>query len=119
VDDIDINREILTELLQSSGIVTETATNGKEALEAFCRAEPYWYDLILMDMQMPKLDGLCATEQIRALGCPEAGRIPIIAMTANAFKEDAQMCLDAGMNGHLAKPLDVDLLYRTLAQYLS
>ncbi|MCD7988679.1 MAG: response regulator [Klebsiella quasipneumoniae] len=117
-EDIEINREIIITILDGTGVAIVSAENGKEALE-LVTAEPSRYDLILMDMQMPVLDGIAATQQIRALPHPAAKTVPIIAMTANAFQEDAQRCLDAGMNGHLAKPLDVDAFFQMLHTYLS
>ncbi len=117
-EDIEINREIIITILDGTGAAVVSAENGKEALERF-RADPTRYDLILMDMQMPVMDGIAATRQIRALAHPAANAVPIIAMTANAFQEDAQRCLDAGMNGHLAKPLDVDVFFQMLHTYLS
>ncbi|MDL2214048.1 response regulator [Clostridia bacterium OttesenSCG-928-O13] len=116
-EDIEINREILVTVLEETGIAIDCAEDGVQAVDAFTQ-NPDKYQLILMDVQMPHLDGLAATKQIRALPVPRANTIPIIAMTANAFKEDEELCLQAGMNGHLAKPLDVDALYQTLAEYL-
>jgi two-component system, sensor histidine kinase and response regulator len=111
-EDNPINQEVARELLQAAGLVVETAGDGREAAER-ALAEPF--DLVLMDMQMPGLDGLEATRRIRA-----AGRValPIIAMTANAFGEDRQACLDAGMNDHVAKPVDPERLYATLVAWL-
>ena len=116
-EDIEINREIVASVLEETGVALENAVDGGEAVQAVEKA-PGKYDLILMDVQMPNVDGLEATRRIRALAAPQAQTVPIIAMTANAFKEDAQLCLQAGMNGHLAKPLNVEELYTTLAQYL-
>jgi len=125
VEDVEINREIVISLLESTLIKIDCAENGKEALEMF-KAAPSKYELIFMDMQMPEMDGLEATRQIRALGeqkegvpvCEQARIIPIIAMTANAFKEDVVKCLDAGMNGHLGKPIDFDDVLNKLRTYL-
>ncbi|MDR0375602.1 MAG: PAS domain-containing protein [Treponema sp.] len=117
VEDIEINQEILSSILEETLASLEFANNGIQAVDKF-KEKGEQYDLILMDMQMPELDGLGATEQIRALGTDIAANIPIIAMTANAFNEDINACLAAGMNGHLAKPIDVSELMRTLARYL-
>lgn len=116
-EDIDINREIVCSLLQDTGLRIESAGDGREAVEKFS-IEPEKYDMILMDVQMPGMDGLSATRAIRALPVQRAKEIPIVAMTANAFKEDQEMSLAAGMNGHIAKPIEVDILFSTLAQYL-
>lgn len=116
-DDIDINLEIAAALLEPTNITIDTATNGKEAVDAFA-ADPERYDLILMDVQMPEMDGLQATRQIRAIGTPHAAAIPIIAMTANVFKEDIEKCMDAGMNGHLGKPIVINDVLKTLSHHL-
>jgi len=117
VDDIDINLEIVAALLEPTHIVIDTAKSGKEAVDAFV-AHPERYDLILMDMQMPEMDGLQATRTIRALGTPQAATIPIIAMTANVFKEDIEKCVDAGMNDHLGKPIEMTCVMDMLSRYL-
>ena len=117
VEDVDINREILYGLLEETGVALTSAENGKLAVDMFA-AQPDRFDLILMDMQMPVLDGLGATEQIRLLHAPRAKTVPILAMTANAFTEDVDKCLAAGMNGHIAKPIDVDDLMRKMSAYL-
>lgn len=116
-DDIDINLEIVIALLESTNITIDTAKNGKETVDAFI-ANPERYDLILMDVQMPEIDGLQATEMIRALNMPQAVTIPIIAMTANVFKEDIEKCIDAGMNDHLGKPIDMKEVMKMLSYYL-
>lgn len=116
-EDIEINREIMLTVLEETKVKVVCACDGEQALRAF-EEEPERYDLILMDVQMPCMDGLTATRKIRALDHPRAKTIPILAMTANAFKEDAQMCREAGMNEHLSKPLDVDILFRTLSEYI-
>lgn len=117
-EDIAINREIVEALLEDTGVEIIPAVNGLEALELFLQDQNR-YDLILMDVQMPILDGLSATRKIRSIANNKAVQIPIIAMTANAFKEDELRCLEAGMNGHIAKPVVVDILRRTLAAYLN
>jgi len=92
--------------------------NGQEAVSVF-KAEPSRFCLILMDIQMPLMDGYAATRAIRALGFPQAGAVPIIAMTANVFKDDVERCLAAGANGHLGKPLDWVALFKELEHHLA
>jgi CheY-like chemotaxis protein len=111
VEDIEMNRMIVTGLLEDAGCEIDEAENGQIAVE-FVRERHY--DLILMDMQMPVMDGLTATKEIRKFDTTT----PIIAMTANAFKEDAERCIAAGMNAHIGKPLDTDRFTRILRQYL-
>ena len=94
-----------------------TAENGQDALEQFEGSAPGWFDAILMDVRMPVMNGIEATRAIRALGRPDAAAVPIIAMTADAFAEEQKRTLDAGMNAHLAKPLDMDKLVRTLSAF--
>lgn len=118
VDDIEVNREIAEALLEEAGIQVQTATNGKEALELMETAGEGSFDLILMDVMMPVMDGYEATRKIRALKKPYASRIPIIAMTANAFEEDRIASLDAGMNEHLAKPFQIEKLYEVMRKFL-
>ena len=114
VEDNELNQEITGMLLSSKGLSVDIANNG---VEAIARVKAKTYDLILMDMQMPILDGLGATCQIRALECGHS--IPIIAMTANAFEDDKKNCIEAGMNGFLTKPIEPELLYYELARWLS
>lgn len=116
-DDIDINLKILIALLRPTRITVDTAKNGAEAVDAFI-ANPNRYDLIFMDVQMPEIDGLQATRMIRALNTPRASTIPIIAMTANVFKEDIALCVDAGMNDHLGKPVVIKDVLKMLSHYL-
>lgn len=118
-EDIPENAEIVTDLLDLEGVETEHAVNGKEALDMAAQADAGYYDAILMDMRMPVMDGLEAARRIRALNRPDAKTIPIIALTANAFDSDVSAVLDAGMNAHLSKPIDPDLLYGTLKQFIS
>ena len=118
VEDNELNREIALEILKEAGFVVDTAEDGAVAVRNIKQAAPGQYDLILMDIQMPNLDGYEATRQIRALPDAEKASIPIFAMTANAFEEDRQNALEAGMNGHIAKPLDVPHLLRVLADAL-
>jgi signal transduction histidine kinase len=115
-EDIEINREIVTTLLESLRMEIDCAGNGREAVRMFAESKGC-YDLILMDMQMPEMDGLEATRRIRAMKEPWA-RIPIIAMTANAFKEDIEQCKAAGMNAHVAKPIDMGDLMEKLGDCL-
>ena len=116
-EDIDINREILLALLGNSGLEIDCAENGEDAFNMI-KASPDKYDIIFMDMQMPKMDGLEATRQIRTLpGRPNS--IPILAMTANVFKDDIDACIAAGMNDHLGKPLDVDRVFEMMRKYLN
>ena len=116
-EDIDLNREIVEILLSGFGLKIDHAENGIEAIEKFS-ANPDKYDIILMDLQMPLMDGLEATRQIRKLPLERAGTIPIVAMTANVFKEDVEQCIDAGMNDHIGKPIDIDMLIKTLKKYI-
>jgi signal transduction histidine kinase/ActR/RegA family two-component response regulator/HAMP domain-containing protein len=118
VDDVDINREILVELLSDTGIALETAANGREALDKFAAREERYFDIILMDMQMPVMDGCTASREIRKLARRDASRIPIVAMTANVLPEDTKRALDSGMNDHLGKPIELDAVYTVLARYL-
>ncbi len=116
-EDIEINREIVMTLLAETGLNIDCAENGKEAL-ALLEANPNKYDMVFMDMQMPCMDGLEATRRIRALSSPWCKEIPIIAMTANVFKDDIENCLNAGMNGHIGKPIDLDDMMEQLRKYL-
>ena len=116
-EDVDINREIVITLLEDTGLIFDSAENGIVAVEMFA-ADPDKYDLIFMDVQMPELDGLDATRQIRAIDHPNAKSVPIIAMTANVFREDIETCLEAGMNSHVGKPLDIDEVVSKLHTYL-
>ena len=115
VEDNDLNAEIAATLLEGEGACVSIAGDGAQALEAFAKSPAGTFDAILMDVMMPKMDGLAATRAIRALDRPDAARIPIIAMTGNAFQEDVQECLDAGMNAHLAKPIDMTKAGRVIA----
>ena len=115
VEDNELNMEIAMEMLNVAGAEVICAENGKEAVDAFEAAPVGYFDVILMDMMMPVMDGLEATRIIRASEHPDGKNIPIVAMTANAFDEDVQKSKDAGMTGHLTKPVDPDLLIQTLA----
>ncbi len=116
-EDNEINAEILTELLEMEGASCEIAQNGRLAVERFQRSSPGEFDAILMDVQMPVMNGHEAARAIRALNREDAGRIPIIAMTANAFAEDEKAALDAGMDAHVPKPLNMDLLKKVIKQH--
>jgi hemerythrin-like metal-binding protein len=116
-EDVDINREILLALLEPTRLMIDCAENGAEALRKY-REAPDAYDMIFMDVQMPEMDGYEATRQIRALDVPGAKSIPIIAMTANVFREDIEKCLEVGMDDHVGKPLDLDEVLARLRKYL-
>jgi signal transduction histidine kinase/CheY-like chemotaxis protein len=116
-EDIDINREIITALLEPTNLTVDCASDGGEAVEMFM-ARGGAYDLIFMDIQMPGIDGYEATRGIRSSGAPGAESVPIIAMTANVFKEDVDKAIDAGMNGHLGKPIVFEDVMKTLSKYL-
>ena len=117
-EDNEINREIASSMLEMRGFVVETAENGREAVEAFLEHAPGYYDLILMDVRMPFMDGLMATRHIRSSGREDGCSIPIVAMTANAFEEDMRKSAEAGMDMHLTKPIEPATLYRTIAEIL-
>jgi CheY-like chemotaxis protein len=118
VDDNELNREIAQEILQDCGIRVITACDGQQAVEFIKSAKPSDCDLVLMDVQMPIMDGYEATRRIRKLDNEIATKIPIIAMTANAFADDRQAALDAGMNEHVAKPVNVNKLKEVLSRFL-
>ena len=117
VDDNELNREIGVEILQMTGAEVETAENGKIAVEKVEASPKGSYDLIFMDIQMPVMNGYEATAAIRSLP-GEKGKLPIVAMTANAFAEDVQLAKNTGMNGHIAKPLDMNKLNDVLENWL-
>ncbi|MBD5161335.1 MAG: response regulator [Oscillibacter sp.] len=119
VEDNELNQEIAKTVLEEAGLIIETADDGTEAVEAMKRARPGDYDLILMDIQMPVMDGYTAARTIRAMDDPDKAGIPIVAMTANAFEEDRQRALDAGMDGHVPKPIDIPRLMETLKEILA
>ncbi|MDR2479045.1 MAG: response regulator [Treponema sp.] len=117
-DDVEINREIVIALLEPSGAIIETAENGEQAAAMF-ENSPEHYDVVLMDVQMPVMDGYDAAAQIRAGQSPQAAAVPIIAMTANVFREDIERSLASGMNAHLGKPVELDKLLSLLRKYLA
>lgn len=116
-EDIEVNKEIVVELLKEWGVKTDWAADGQEAVELFM-GNPEKYDIVFMDIHMPVMDGYEATQAIRALPIPQALRIPIVAMTANAFSQDIERCLEVGMDAHIAKPLEIDILYKIMSDYL-
>jgi CheY-like chemotaxis protein len=122
-EDIEINREIFISLMEGTGLIIDTADNGKEALKKIV-ANPASYDIILMDIQMPEMDGIETTRCIRdmeaKLGAASNNirRVPIIAMTANVYKEDIDNCLAAGMDDHIGKPLEMELVLNKLRKYI-
>lgn len=118
-EDNELNREIIVELLENSGAVVDSAQNGKEALDYYLNNSPGYYRLILMDVNMPVMDGLEAVRAIRDSGREDAAMIPVIAMTADVFKEDINKCREAGMNAHIGKPVELDKLYSTLRRFLN
>ena len=117
-EDVFINAEIMKELLKIKGMITDHAENGKIAVEMFSESQVGYYDAVLMDVRMPEMDGLEATAEIRSLGRSDAEKVPIIAMTANAFDEDVQLSLQVGMNAHLSKPVEAERLYHTLEELI-
>jgi len=118
VEDNELNREIAVAILSSKGFVIDTAEDGDVAVDIIAKASEGQYDLILMDIQMPRMNGYEATKHIRALKDAPCSGVPIIAMTANAFEEDKKNALKAGMNGHVAKPIDIDNLISTINEVM-
>jgi CheY-like chemotaxis protein len=114
-----LNSEIAKRLLEAKGMVVTCALNGQEGVDTFAQSAPGKFAVILMDIRMPLLNGLEATQAIRQLDRPDAAGVPIIAMSADAFTEDVKRCLAAGMNGHIAKPIEVEKLYAEIARVLS
>jgi CheY-like chemotaxis protein len=117
-EDVQINQEIVLALLEPTALVIDCANNGAQAVKKFSEA-PDKYAMIFMDVQMPEMDGFEATRSIRALDVPGAKTIPIVAMTANVFKEDIERCLASGMDDHVGKPIDISEVMKILRQYLS
>lgn len=118
VEDNALNMEIAQSLLEDCNITVECAYNGEEALQRMKESESGYYDLILMDIMMPVMDGLEATSEIRKIDREDCRTIPIIAMSANAFDEDVRRSLASGMNGHLSKPVDVEKLREILSRFM-
>lgn len=119
VEDNELNAEIAQTLLETAGAKTTVAHNGEQALEVFQNHAPKTFDAVLMDVMMPVMDGLTATRAIRNLDRPDAKTIPIIAMTANAFAENAEKCIAAGMDTHIAKPVEIETIKRVICKYVS
>lgn len=119
VEDNDLNREVAQAILEMHGFLVDCAADGKQALECFTDKEPGHYDVILMDIRMPVMDGLEATRRIRTKGRPDSRTVPIIALTANVFDEDSKKSIESGMNGHLSKPIQVERLIEVLKECLS
>ena len=117
-EDICINTEIMVQLLEMKNMVAECAENGQIAVEMFQKSRVNYYDAILMDVRMPVMNGLEAATIIRSLDREDAKTVPIIAMTASAFDEDVQRSLQAGMNAHLSKPIEMERLYETLESFI-
>lgn len=118
-DDNELNREIAEVLLTSTGAVIDSVCNGLQCVEKFTGSPEGYYDLILMDIQMPQMNGYTATHKIRELSRSDARTVPILAMTADAFSEDIEAAMAVGMNAHLAKPLDINLVIRTISRFLN
>ena len=117
-EDMLVNAQIMTVMLESREMKVDHAENGRIALKMFQSHEEGYYDAILMDMRMPEMDGLQATKEIRALERADSKSIPIIALTANAFDEDVQRSMQAGLNAHLSKPVEPDMLFKTMGDLL-
>jgi len=118
VEDNDMNREIAVELIGMTGVTVETAVNGLEAVERIITSPEGYYDIVFLDIQMPIMDGYEAARQIRRLSRDDIKDLPIVAMTANAFSEDVAMAKEAGMNQHIAKPVDMERIMTVLKYYL-
>lgn len=117
-EDNEVNMEITTELLSMNGVQVTQAWNGREAMEIFRDSQPFSFDAIFMDMQMPEMDGCESARRIRAMHRPDAAVVPIIAVTANAFAEDVAATTAAGINAHVSKPIDFALLQETLRKWV-
>ena len=117
-EDNDVNMEIATEILEMHDIKVSQAWNGREAVESFSQSPEGYFDAILMDMQMPEMDGCQAARAIRTMNRADARTIPILAVTANAFAEDIAATTEAGMDAHISKPIDFSVLYQTLAELM-
>ena len=117
VEDNELNTYVATIVLEKLACDVDTAENGKKAIEMVEQSEEHFYDAVLMDVHMPIMDGLEATRQIRKMAREDASTLPIIAMTADAFDKEKQETVDAGMNDHLAKPIEPSVLYKVLSKY--
>lgn len=117
-EDNELNMEIALYFLEEAGALVDCAGDGREAVEKFRDSKPGYYDVVLMDIRMPVMDGMEAARSIREMGRPDGSAVPIFAMTANAYEEDKKMSREAGMNEHLSKPIDTGLLYRTIRDYM-
>lgn len=117
VEDNELNLDIVQEVLRERGLIVTGAANGQIAVDLFGGSPPGTFDVILMDMHMPVLDGVSAAKQIRAMNRSDAATIPILALTANDFEEDIRRTREAGMNDHLTKPFDMEKILRVLAEY--
>lgn len=118
VDDNEVNLEIATFLLENHGAECLVAHNGRECLEMYLGRDAGYFDMILMDVRMPVMNGYETTKAIRATNKADAMTVPIVAMTANAFTEDKRKCWSAGMNDHIAKPIDVEVMLETIGRYI-
>jgi len=117
VEDNQLNAEIAAELLRMSGLTVDCAWDGIEAVDCLANCPDGYYDMVFMDIQMPRMNGYDATRAIRSSARNYCKRVPIVAMTANAFVEDRQAAKEAGMNVHIAKPIDAELLKKKIAEY--
>jgi CheY-like chemotaxis protein len=119
-EDNELNVDIAVSILKDMGAsLVDAAPDGQAVIEAFSKAEPYYYDFVLMDIQMPRLDGRSATRCIRALNRPDALTIPIFALTSDSFAEDERLSLEAGMNGHFTKPADFKDIEKKIGKYMN
>ena len=117
-EDHPLNIEIGRTLLEDAGMIVNVAEDGQLGLDAFLQAREGFYDVVIMDIRMPVMDGYEAARKIRSLCRSDAGTVPIIAMTADAFNDDVEKCFEAGMNGHIAKPIDPEVMYKTIAEMI-
>jgi len=113
-----LNQEIVTALLEENGMIVEIADNGEMGIEKFKNSQTGYYDMILMDIRMPIMNGYVATKNIRRLERDDAATVPIIAMTADAFGDDIAKCLSAGMNGHISKPIDTEKMIEVMSNLI-